>query len=77
MDNSSSAEDGYLAVTKGHLMSCCLSSTEMHEQAIKINKEFGTNALCYRCRVVKLPEISMEPTADELERYDPIGIGWN
>src|SRR5699024_4773805 len=63
-------EDGYLAVTKGAFdVLLPKFPTEMHEQAIKINKEFGTNALrVIAVGVVKLPEISMEPTADELEK---------
>ena len=63
-------EDGYLAVTKGAFdVLLPKFPTEMHEQAIKINKEFGTNALrVIAVGVVKLPEISIEPTADELEK---------
>lgn len=63
-------DDGYLAVTKGAFdVLLPKFPTESHAKAEKMNEQFGTNALrVIAVGVVKLSDISAEPTEDELEK---------
>ena len=63
-------DDGYLAVTKGAFdVLLPKFPTESHAKAEKMNEQFGSNALrVIAVGVVKLSDISAEPTEDELEK---------